>query len=109
MVIIVEVSTESSQRPPVGAPLRVEARDTTLADAPAETVSTAESVVRGQRGSWLDTLELDVPRLPGQCTIWAHVDVDRDGRVSRGDFVTTVSYPVPPGGDARVAVRVRQV
>ena len=109
MFVIVDISAEGNQRPPLGAPIRVEARDTSLADAPSETVGAADSEVRGQSGSWLDTVELEVPRLPSQCTVWAHVDVDRDGRVSRGDFITTAAYPVAPDGEARVAVRVRRV
>jgi len=109
MLAIVEVSTEGGERPPLGAPIRVEARDTALADAAATTVASATGAVRGQHGSWLDTVELDVPTLPDHCTIWAHVDVDRDGRVGRGDFITTVAYLVPSGAEARVPIRVRRV
>jgi hypothetical protein len=54
-------------------------------------------------------MELEILTMPGQCTIWAHVDFDGDGRVSRGDFVTEAVYPVPPGVQPRVTVRVSEV
>ena len=109
MLVIVDISAERDERPAIGAPIHVEVRDTSLADAPATTVSATDGVVRGQLGSWLDTVELDVPRLPVHGTVWAHVDADRDGRVSRGDFITTAAYPVSPGEETRVAVTVRKV
>jgi hypothetical protein len=109
MLVIVDVSVEGDERPAAGAPIHVEVRDTSLADAPAQTVGAADDVVRGESGRWLDTVELNVPRLPAHSTVWAHVDVDRDGRVSRGDFITTAAYPVSPGDEVRVAVTVRKV
>jgi hypothetical protein len=109
MVVTVEISAEGRQRPPVGAPIRVEARDTSLADARSTTLRSVIGEVRGRLGTWLDTVELELDTLPVECTIWAHVDVDRDGRVSRGDFITMASFPVPRTEDARVAVRVKRV
>lgn len=109
MLVIVEVSVEGDERPAAGAPIHVEVRDTSLADAASKTVGAADDVVRGESGTWLDTVELNVPQLPKGSTIWAHVDVDRDGRVSRGDYITMASYPVSPGDEVRVAVRVRKV
>jgi hypothetical protein len=109
MLVIVEVSVDGHERPSAGSPIHVEVRDTSLADASSRTISAAADVVRGQSGSWLHTLELDVPRLPARATVWAHVDVDRDGRVSRGDFITMTSYPVTPGDEVKVAVKVRKV
>ena len=42
--------------------------------------------------------------------IRVHIDVDRDGRVSRGDYITMESYPVLTWGHPdRVTVRVREV
>lgn len=41
-----------------------------------------------------------------------HIDVDRDGQVSRGDFVSYESTPVAagkPAGAARIPVKVQQV
>ncbi len=109
MLIIVEIWAEGNQRPPVGAPIRVEVRDTSLIDAPSHTVGIADGQVRGRSGSWLDTLEVDAPSPCDHCTVWAHVDVDGDNKVSRGDFVTTVAYPVPSSVPARLTINVRKV
>lgn len=110
MVITVEVSVEGDDRPAPGAPIRVEARDTTMTDESSVTVGSVEGAVRSELGSWLDTVELAVETLPAVCTIWAHIDVDGDGRVSKGDFITTVAYPVPRGlSEARVPITLRRV
>lgn len=43
-------------------------------------------------------------------SIRVHVDVDRDGRVSRGDYITMTNYPVLTFGHPRqVVVSVRKV
>jgi hypothetical protein len=47
--------------------------------------------------------------MPVVGTIWAHVDVDGDGSVTPGDFITTVAYPIPPTEGARVDIAVRRV
>ena len=109
MVIVIEVSVAGETRPPAGTPIRVEARDTSWADAPAETIASVEGLVRGEAGSWLDTVEIEIERVPEDCAIWAHIDVDGDGRVSPGDFVTTASHPVRGDGEVRVPVMVRMV
>lgn len=109
MLVVVEVWAEDLERPPEGIPVRVEARDTSLADAPSEVIAAADGTVRGRLGKWLETVELSLPRVPAVCTIWAHVDVDRDGRVSAGDLITVASYPVPAREEARVQVGVRKV
>jgi uncharacterized lipoprotein YbaY len=109
VVVTVEISAEGGQRPAPGTPLRVELRDVSLADAPSEVIARAEGSVRGSLGRWLETIELSVPELPESSTIWVHVDVDRDGKVSPGDFITTAAYPVSPGEEARVTVSVRRV
>lgn len=87
----------------------MEVRDTSLIDAPSRTVGAADGQVREQASSWLDTLEVEAPSPCRHCTIWAHVDVDNDHKVSPGDFVTTVAYPVPPDSPARLTIRVQKV
>ncbi len=109
MRVIVEVVVASAERPPRGARVRVEARDTSLADAPSETVASADGVVREDTGAWLETVELDVVRRPDASSIWAHVDVDGDGRVSIGDYVTMASHPLPAADGEHVSVVVRRV
>jgi uncharacterized lipoprotein YbaY len=44
-----------------------------------------------------------------RCNLRVHVDVDGDGRVSAGDFVTVQSYPVTPGHRTELRVVVRSV
>jgi len=87
----------------------VEIRDTSLIDAPSRTIGINYGRVRGLSGSLLDTLEIEAPSPSRHCTIWAHVDVDGDNKVSRGDFVTTAAYPVPSSVPARLAINVRKV
>jgi uncharacterized lipoprotein YbaY len=108
-VITVEVSVEGAERPAAGSVVHVEARDTSLADAPSVTLARATGQVRGSSGPRLETLELRLDRVPSGCTVWAHVDVDRNGRVSSGDFVTMTAYPVAQAERVRVAVGVRKV
>ena len=102
----IAVVAAPGQRPPVGAVIRVEARDSGLADAAAEVIAAAEGSVMPGSQPGLDVISLDLPRLPRHTTLRAHVDVDGDGRVGRGDYVTTQSYAVAPGAEEiRVVVR----
>lgn len=109
MRIIVDVVADAADRPPCGARVRVEARDTTFEDAPAETVAAADGIVRDDEGAALETVELELAVVPAASTIWVHVDVDGDGRVSIGDYVTMASFPVPDVDGGRVTVAVRRV
>lgn len=109
MHVIVQISTDGPDRPAVGAPIRVEARDTSYEDAPAEVVGSASGQVRGQLGGWLETVEVTIDRRPDSCVVWVHIDVDGDGRVSPGDFITMVAYPIPAVAEAVVPVAVRRV
>jgi uncharacterized lipoprotein YbaY len=108
VVVVVEVAVEGSERPPIGVPVNVEIRDVGLADAPAVTLGKAKGAVRGRKGI-LATVNVEVPVLARHAAVWAHVDVDRDGRLSAGDFITVQSFPVPPGATPQVRVTVRRV
>ena len=79
---------------PPGSPVRAEIRDTLMADAAATTLKEARAVVpqSGQAAALAMALEVEV--VPDGATVWVHVDADRDGRVSIGDFITMQSYPV---------------
>ena len=108
MLIVVEVNTHDADPPAHGSPVRVEVRDTSLADARAVTLGRTEGSVRG-RGAWLETVDVEVEVAAPGATVWAHVDVDGDGAVSRGDFLTTAAYEVPAAGEARVTVWVNRI
>jgi hypothetical protein len=107
--VIVEIVVDAADRPPVGAPIHVEARDISLQDVAAETLGASDGAVRGALGSWLDTVELPFDRRASETTIWAHADVDRDGRVSPGDYITMSTVPIPLEDGARVIVTMRRV
>jgi hypothetical protein len=109
MHVIVEIANDDPERPPVGASILVEARDTTYEDAPAEVVGSALGEVREALGELLDTVEFSLERRPDSCVVWVHVDVDGDGRISAGDYITMVAYPIPPVDGAIVPVAVRRV
>jgi hypothetical protein len=106
--IVVDVVTEGPERPPEGAPIVVQVLDTTYADAPARVVHEASSRVAPGEAALLHSVELPVAApTPGRWTVRAHVDVDGDGAVSPGDFVTTAAYPLL--GEERLRVVVRKV
>jgi uncharacterized lipoprotein YbaY len=108
MVVVVEVVAEGSDRPASGVPVNVEIRDVGLADAAAVTLARTTGTVR-QHQSLLATVKVNVPALPRHAAVWVHVDVDGDGRVSSGDFITTQRFPVPAGAAPHVRVSVRRV
>ncbi len=97
-----------------GATLRVFLQDTSLADADA--VNVAEQVTEnvsydaGARTALPFELHGEPPDESAHYTVRVHVDLDGDGRVSRGDFINTESYPVLTRGRPReVTVKVERV
>jgi uncharacterized lipoprotein YbaY len=108
MRVVIELSADGPERPPAGASVHVELRDTSYADAPAVTLASASGEAT-EAGEPLASVALEVDEVPDGTTVWAHVDVDGDGRVSPGDYITMASWPVPPSGEMRVAVSVRRV
>lgn len=103
--ITVEITAQQS--PPTQSPVRVQLRDTSLADAPAVVLHEVSTRVQQTTGT-VATATFDVADLPRNTTIWAHIDVDGDGKVSKGDYITTRSYPVNPA-DALLRVEVVRV
>ena len=79
-----------------------------LADAAAVTLARAKGAVR-QRENLLAMVNLSLSALPRHAAVWVHIDVDRDGRVSSGDFITVQRFPVPAGAAPHVRVSVRRV
>lgn len=101
------LTLESVEPLPRGKPVRIEIRDTSLADAPAVLVQRVDCTVRETATSI--PLTLDVEHVPPGSTLWVHVDVDGDGRVSEGDFITVESYPLDAQAEGNTTVRLRRV
>jgi hypothetical protein len=98
--------------PAMGVTVRVRVQDTVRADAKARTV--AEQVIPNV------TIVTGAPALPfrvegvpedpnAQYTVRVHADVDGDGRVSKGDFISMQSFPAKTGGEEALAVVARRV
>ena len=86
MRVRVEMLAAGGHEPPAGAPVLVQILDTQIQDAPATVLAEA-------RSSWgSGPVELDFAPA-GSPTVFAHVDVDRDGQIGDGDFITMESYP----------------
>jgi hypothetical protein len=109
VVVTVEVVVEGPARPPAGVPVIVQVRDTAEQDAPAKVLGEARDTISGRQGAGLATVQVVIGTRGAEPTVWAHVDVDGNGRVSRGDYVTVQSYPVPAGSKPRVRVAVKRV
>ena len=84
--------------PPAGSPVLVRILDTTMQDVDAPVLAEARSF-------WgAGPVELDFDPPPGaDSTVSVHIDADRDGTVSEGDFITMQSYPCRD--ETRVEVR----
>jgi uncharacterized lipoprotein YbaY len=112
VTIVVDVLADPAggELPPPGTPVHVELRDTSVADAAAVVVASADTVVAGT-GPQLATVRLPAAHASSRLTVWAHADVTRSGDVSVGDYVTTQSHPVPSGElqPARLPVTLRRV
>jgi uncharacterized lipoprotein YbaY len=108
MKLRIELIVEGPGRPPVGAPIRVQVRDTSLQDAPARVLAEHRVAVRKSGGQRIAQVTLNFGP-EGRPTVWAHVDVDGDGRVSRGDYVSTRSYPASQTDETPLQVVLRAV
>ncbi len=94
--------------------MRIMLEDVSRVDAAS--VGVAEQIIDGvsydptDRASLAFSLHGEVPDDRANYAIRVHIDVDRDDRVSRGDYVTMESFPVLTRGHPdRVTVRVREV
>ena len=105
----VRVRAGQGGRPPDGSSLIVQLRDTSVQDAPATILGEKRGKVGAGGGDLLATIEVDAKARGVRPEVWAHVDVDGDGRVSRGDYVTMQSYPIPDGARPVLEVTVNRV
>lgn len=96
------------------ATVHVFLEDTTLADASAKVVvhfvmdNVSVDSIQGRKIPF--TLLGTIPDKRARYTVRVHVDVDGTGRISHGDYINTVSYPVLTRGyPDRVTVHVNRV
>ncbi len=97
-----------------GATVYLRLEDVSLLDAPSRVIS--EEVIknvsyRGDAQNRLRfTLEGEIPDQKAHYAVRVHVDLDGDGKVSSGDYITMESYPVLTFGHPNhVSVRIREV
>lgn len=102
------VAADGAPLPP-GSALRVEMRDTSLADAPAIVLTRVDVAVAKRRRTRSVSVPVELTAVPDGTTAWAHLDVDHDGRVSRGDYVSVESYPVTASSDKSLTIRLKKV
>lgn len=105
-----KITIDITARPPAPTrgQVRVQLRDTSLVDAPAVVLHEVRTSVRSG-SAVIASAQFEVVDVPAHVTVWAHVDVDGDGKVSKGDYVTTRSYPVRAGSPGAISVEVVQV
>lgn len=109
MIVTVVVHASTHTRPPANAPVIVQVQDTSLADAPARVLGEGRGSIGASDDAALATVDVDVTATADRMTVWVHVDVDQDGRVSKGDFITMQSHSVPAGAHPSVTVTVKKV
>jgi uncharacterized lipoprotein YbaY len=109
-----EITFEAEAPPFTGATMYVRLENVTVADTASEVI--AEYVERNVAfdPKTTNVLSFAIPvHAPDARTAYAvrvHIDIDGDGEVSPGDFISTQSYPVLTFGHPRdVAILVRQV
>jgi len=97
-----------------GATLYVTIEDVTYADNDATTIErlVKKDVAHDPNSREPLTFEIrcDVPDTNALYNVRAHIDVDGGGKISRGDYVNTQSYPViTRGHPSEVSMRVSRV
>jgi uncharacterized lipoprotein YbaY len=97
-----------------GAAVYVRLIDVSLADAAARTVSEyrISSLPAGTNTSDRINFELavDLAGSRGSYTLTAHIDLDRDGKASIGDYITMESFPISVQSPSTYyVVRVRRI
>jgi uncharacterized lipoprotein YbaY len=94
---------------PGGSSLNIEIRDTSLADAFATTLKRVEVSVPQAGRTMSLPVSMELHDVPDGTTVYAHLDADGDGRVTRGDYVSVESYPVTGEPVQHLTIRVKQV
>ncbi|MHA7288002.1 YbaY family lipoprotein [Arthrobacter sp. MDT3-44] len=97
---------------PPGTVLHVIVEDTTRADAAAGVAASLSLTVEHPPGNTGLSFVLSVPEVNPKVRyeVRVHADLDGDGRVSRGDQISTVSTPVfTEGHPSKVTIRLASV
>jgi putative lipoprotein len=98
--VIVQVDPATGERPPAGADLVVELRDTSIADAPSVTLATVRRALpSGDEPAAEIDLDVDDAMIDPRAslTVFAQCIADSSRGRTKGDWITTESYPVRPG------------
>ena len=108
------VTFEEDAPPFTGATMYVHLEDTTVVDIASEVV--ADYVERDvafvpkTSKALLFAIDGKAPDPRASYTVRVHIDLDGDGEVSLGDFISTQSYPVITFGHPKeISILVRQV
>jgi Type III secretion system lipoprotein chaperone (YscW) len=109
IVMTLKIIIVSDTPLPPGSSVKVEIRDTSLADAPAIVLHRVAADVPKTGRTTTVTVPIELTEVPDGTTVWAHVDADRDGRVSKGDYVSVESYPVRLVPVQNLTIRVKKV
>ncbi len=109
MELILDIVSFSGEKLPANSPINVEIRDTSLADAPAVLLKRLKTIIPSTGTTLSMPLTLNLDSVPKGTTVWVHVDIDGDGRVSLGDLITVESYPVKLAPTQTLTVRVKEV
>ena len=109
-----EITFEAEAPAFTGATMYVRLENVTVADTAAEVI--AEYVERNvafdpkTKNVLSFAITADSPDSRTAYAVRVHIDIDGDGEVSQGDFISTQSYPVITFGHPReVSILVRQV
>jgi uncharacterized lipoprotein YbaY len=109
-----EILLGEPQRSFTGATVHVQLEDVSYADAPSKIIAEqAISDVSHESGTEQRlkfALYGDIPDERGRYIVTARVDLQGQGRVIRGDYLSMESYPVLTHGNPnQISVRLREV
>jgi len=109
-----EIPLGEAKRSFTGATVHVQLEDVSYADAPSRVI--AEQVIpnvsheSGTEHALRFALYGDAPDEKGRYIVTVHVDLQGQGRVNRGDYLSMESHPVLTHGyPNQISVRLREV
>lgn len=92
---------------------RIEIRDVSLMDAASELVTYRETILDEASESKPCFVEFDIPDdllNKRSLEIWGHLSMNRSERILKGDYITTVSYPLKSSDrDSTIMIKLYQV